>query len=516
MFASALRDSIRKRLYIARDRFGKKPLYYAIVNDVFLFGSELKTILQYEGIRRDLDNEAVDFYFTFMYVPSPHSIFKGIRKLPPATYGVYEKGMLAVNRYWDYSLHPDASLTEDWLVEQLYVSLQDAVRVRMRSDVPLGAFLSGGIDSSTVVALMSKLSDQPVKAVSIGFDNEESEVPYDRKVAEFLDVDHREYNVTPGAFEILPKLIWHFDEPFADHSMIPTYYLSEVTRRDVTVALSGDGGDELFMGYPYLLDPPSYSAYSKIPSFLRRPVLKLIMGLPSQGQFKRMAKHAYEKGYGAQSFGERFVMRVSMYDRNGLNGLLSRTGTAIRPADTYGYMLELIKNCTSRDPLDTVDYATVRAYLAEDILVKVDRMSMAVSLEVRCPILDQELAALVARIPSRLKMNGRETKYIFKKMAVKKGLVPREIAMRKKQGFGAPIESWMRKEWKEIVPQVLDPILSNGYTGLFDREEVKSLIQDPYTNSSKLFALITFVMWYKMYIEEARVGRPQDGIGVFT
>jgi asparagine synthase (glutamine-hydrolysing) len=517
MFAFALWDSIRKRLYIARDRFGKKPLYYAITNGVFLFGSELKTILQYEGIHRELDNEAVDFYFTFMYVPSPLSIFKGIRKLPPATYGVYENGKLAVNRYWDYSLHPDESLTEDALVDLLYASLQDSVRVRMRSDVPLGAFLSGGIDSSVVVALMSKLSDQPVKAVSIGFENELSEVPYARKVAEFLDVDHREYNVTPGAFEILPKLVWHFDEPFADHSMIPTYYLSEVTRREVTVALSGDGGDELFMGYPYLLDPPSYSVYSKIPSFLRRPVLKLMTGLPVEGQFKRMAKHAYEKDYGAQSFGERFVMRVSMYDPKGLNKLLSGTRNSTqKPADTYGYMLGLMQNCTSRDPLDMADYATVRAYLEEDILVKVDRMSMAVSLEVRCPILDQELAALVARIPSRLKMNGRETKYIFKKMAVKKGLIPREIAVRKKQGFGAPIESWMQKEWKEMVPQILDPIVSKGYTGLFDREEVRSLIQDPYVNSSKLFALITFVIWYKMYVEEARVRSPRDGIGVLT
>ena len=364
---------------------------------------------------------------------------------------------------------------------------------------------------------MSKLSDQPVKAVSIGFENEMSEVPYARKVAEFLDVDHREYTVTPGAFEILPKLVWHFDEPFADHSMIPTYYLSEVTRREVTVALSGDGGDELFMGYQYLLDPPSYSLYSKVPSFLRRPVLKLMTGFPLDGQFKRMAKHAYEKDYGAQSFGERFVMRVSMYDPKGLNRLLSGTRNSThQPSDTYGYMLGLIQNCTSRDPLDTVDYATVRAYLEEDILAKVDRMSMAVSLEVRCPILDQELAALAARIPSRLKMNGRETKYIFKRMAVKKGLIPREIAMRKKQGFGAPIESWMKKEWKEIVPQVLDPIITSGYTGLFDKEEVRSLIQDPYLNSSKLFALITFVIWYKMYVEDARVGRPRDGIGVLT
>jgi asparagine synthase (glutamine-hydrolysing) len=511
MFAFALWDSVRKRLYVARDRFGKKPLYYAIMNGAFLFGSELKTILQCEGIPRNLDHDAIDFYFTFMYIPSPLSIFKEIRKLPPATYGVFEAGKLTVKRYWDFTLSPDRTLTEDALIDMLFESIQDAVRVRMRSDVPLGAFLSGGIDSSTVVAFMSRMSAQPVKTVSIGFENELSELGYARTVADFLKTDHHEFNVSPEAFELLPRLVWHFDEPFADHSMIPTYYLSQVTRGEVTVSLSGDGGDELFMGYPYLLDPPSYSVYSKVPGFVRRPVLRLLTGLPGDRQFKRMAKHAYEKDYGDQSFGERFVMRVSMYDAKGLDTLFSKTGDATRKsAGSYGYMLDLIQSCSSKDPLDAVDYATVRAYLEEDILVKVDRMSMAVSLEVRCPLLDHELAELVAKIPSRLKMNGRETKYIFKKMAVKKGLIPREIAMRKKQGFGAPIESWMQKEWKERVPQILDPVVTSGYTGLFDRATVKSLLDDPYVNSNKLFALVTFVLWYRMYVEEAGVRGPID------
>ena len=513
MFAFALWDSVRKRLYMARDRFGKKPLYYAIANGVFLFGSELKTILQYEEVPRNLDRDAIDFYFTFMYIPSPLSIFKEIRKLPPATYGVFEGGRLAVNRYWDYSLNPDSSLTEDALVDMLFESMRDAVRVRMRSDVPLGAFLSGGIDSSTVVALMSRLSDQPVKTVSIGFENETSELGFARTVADFLKTDHHEFTVTPDAFELLPNLVWHFDEPFADHSMIPTYYLSRVTRGEATVALSGDGGDELFMGYPYLLDPPSYSIYSKIPSFIRRPVLRFVTALPGDRQFKRMANHAYEKDYGAQPFDERYVMRVSMYDAGGLEKLYSRKGgTTHDSGGPYAYMLDLIRNCKSKDPIDAVDYATIRAYLEEDILVKVDRMSMAVSLEVRCPLLDQELADLVARVPSRLKMNGRETKYIFKKMAVKKGLIPSEIALRKKQGFGAPIESWMQKEWKERVPQILDPVVTSGYTGLFDGGAVKSLLDDPYLNSSKLFALVTFVLWYKMYVEEARVNAPPSPV----
>ncbi len=313
----------------------------------------------------------------------------------------------------------------------------------------------------------------------------------------------------------IPTLIWHFDEPFADHSMIPTYYLSEVTRREVTVALSGDGGDELFMGYPFLVDPASYALYSKVPKVIRKPALKAMTNFPVDTQLKRLAKHAYEKGYGNQTYGERFAMRMSLYDSDGLRGLYSQGHLkAHAPIDTYSYMEELVKDSSSKNPLDSVDYATVRSYLEEDILVKVDRMSMAVSLEARCPLLDQDLVTLIERIPSHMKMRGRETKYILKKMAVKKGLVPSEIVMRKKHGFGAPIESWMKKDWKDIVPQVLDPVVARGYTGLFDGQAVKSLVADPYLNSSKLFALITFVIWYRMYVEEGRSESPAKGLGI--
>ncbi len=519
MFAFAIWDSKARRLFLARDRFGKKPLYYAHNGNVFLFASELKSILQYSGIKRDLDYDAVDLFFTYMYVPAPFSIFKQIRKLPPGCYATLENNQLSISQYWDFAPRPDPSLAdEDKLVEMLYKTIEEAVKVRMRSDVPLGAFLSGGIDSSTIVSFMTRLSDQPVKSVSIGFDNEMSELPYSRKVAEFLSTDHREHIVSPEAFRILPKLIWHFDEPFADHSMIPTYYLSEVTRREVTVALSGDGGDELFMGYPFLLDPRAYSLYSKVPGFLRRPSLRLLLALPFNSQTKVMAKHAYEKGYADQSYDKRFTMRVTLNDSQGLRSLYSKEHLSQHSLmDTYSYYLGLTKECTSsKDPLDAVDYATVRGYLEEDILVKVDRMSMAVSLEARCPLLDQEVAALVERIPSHLKMRNRETKYILKKMAVKKGLIPKEIALRKKQGFGAPITSWMQKEWKEVVPQVLDPVVAKGYTGLFDREKVRSYIEDPYLNSGKLFSLITFVLWYRMYVEQERVDSPPEGIGVIA
>jgi asparagine synthase (glutamine-hydrolysing) len=511
MFAFAIWDSETNRLFLARDRFGKKPLYYALADGVFLFASELKSILRYEGVSRTLDHDSIDYFFTYMYVPSPLSIFKAIRKLPPGSFAKYESGRLTVTQYWDFRPRPDTSLNEDTLVDMLYTSIGEAVRVRMLSDVPLGAFLSGGIDSSTVVAFMSRLSDQPVKTVSIGFTEGVSETSYAKQVADFLKTDHREYTVTPDAYKILPRLVWHFDEPFADHSMIPTYYLSEVTRREVTVALSGDGGDELFMGYEFLLDPASYSLYSKVPGVLRKPALKMMINLPIDKQFKRKAKHAYEKGYGGQSHGDRYTMRVTLHDPAGLRSLYSQGYLKAHvPVNTYSYLQDFINRCAGADELDAIDYATIRSYLEEDILVKVDRMSMAVSLEARCPLLDQDLASLIERIPSNLKMNGRATKYIFKKMAGEKELIPRAIAMRKKQGFGAPIESWMKGEWKEMVGQVLDPLVTKSYTGLFDSDRVRSLMSNPYVNSNKLFSLVTFVLWHRMYVDGESLHKPES------
>lgn len=520
MFAFAIWDMKSRSLFLARDRFGKKPLYYARVGDTFLFGSELKTILQHGGVRRELDYNAVDYFFTYMYVPSPLTIFKGIRKLPPASHAVLKDNDLAVTQYWDFS--PSSSpltLGEDDLADILYKKLEEAVRIRLRSDVPLGAFLSGGVDSSTVVALMSRLSDQPVKSVSIGFDEGFSETPYAKKVADFLATDHREYTVTADAFKILPRLVWHFDEPFADHSMIPTFYLSEVTRKSVTVALSGDGGDELFMGYPWLVDPRSYSLYAKTPTFIRQPGMKLILSLPFDSQIKRMANHAYEKGYANKTTAERLAMRTSLHDADGLRALYSRSRLANHPVeDPYDYLIGLMSTYEGKggekDSLNTADYAAVRGYLEEDVLVKVDRMSMAVSLEARCPFLDQEVVSLVEQIPSSLKLRNGETKYILKRMVVKKGLFPKEIAYRKKQGFGAPIESWMRRGWKELVPQILDPVVTKGYTGVFDGEKVRSLMSDPYLNSSKLFALIAFVVWYRIYLEGESIDRAPENMGV--
>ena len=504
MFAFALWDSRSRRLVLARDRFGKKPLHYALVDGVLLFGSEIKAILRYPPIDRSIDYIAMDYFFSYMYIPSPYTIFTQIRKLPPGHYGIFENGEFSTAQYWDLNFAPDDSLDEETAVDVLYHKIMDAVKIRLRSDVPLGAFLSGGIDSSVIVSMMRRQSKAAVKTVSIGFTQGSSEVRYSRMVAEFLDTDHKEYTVTPSAFEVLPRLVSHFDEPFADHSFIPTYYLSEVTRREVTVAMSGDGGDEMFMGYSFLTDPRSYGAYSKVPAGLRRPMLKGIRRLPGNSRLRRMADHAYEKDYGGQTAFERYAMRVTSMDGRGLDSLYSDEFKGKHsPINPYEYILGLTAEPGSSTPIDAINRATMKSYLSEGISTKVDRMSMAVSLEVRCPLLDQELFEVVRKIPSRMKLRGNQTKHIFKRMAVKYGLVPREIAYRRKQGFGAPLDDWMRGDWRELSAQALDPVIHGNYTGFFDPQRAKQWLSDPLVNANRIFSMIVFLQWYKMYVEEA-------------
>lgn len=513
MFALAIWDGHRRRLFIARDRFGKKPLYYHFRNGLLLFGSEMKAVLQFEGVPRRINPVAMDLYFSYGYIPAPHTIFQDVSKLPAGHSATYENGSLKLKQYWDFGLSPQEVSSESATVDRLYETMKEAVRLRLRSDVPLGAFLSGGIDSSTVVAFMQLLSSRPVKTFSIGFNDSLSEAKYARRVADYLGTDHQEYTVTPDAFRILPKLAWHFDEPFADHSLIPTYYLSELTARQVTVALSGDGGDEMFMGYPFLTEPKLFRIYSKMPASIRRTALKTVIRLPIKGSFTRMADHALTKDYGSQSPYERFAMRVTMLDESGLRKLYSQENLSRhQPSNTYSYLLNLLGSYSGDDFLNAADIATVKSYLEDDILVKVDRMSMANSLEVRCPLLDQDLASLVATMPSDLKLRGRTSKYILKRMTRERKLIPQQIILRKKKGFGAPVHSWMGRDWRDLSQQVLEPIISANYTGLFNREFVRDMLRDSYVNANRIFALIMFVLWYKIYMEGEKLSVPLNGI----
>jgi asparagine synthase (glutamine-hydrolysing) len=499
MFAFAIWDGNKKILFLARDRFGKKPLYYSVAGDRIFFGSEMKAILCNPEFERKIDLDALDHYFTYSYIPSPLTIFRGISKLMPAHYLTFQGGRVAVRKYWDIDFAPREA-DEGALIERLYSSIEEAVMIRLRSDVPLGAFLSGGVDSSVVVSMMARLSERPPKTFSVGFDSI-NELPYAKEVAESLGADHHELHVEPKAFEVLPKLIWHLDEPFSDSSIIPTFYLSEATRKEVTVALSGDGGDELFMGYPNMMDPSIYSLYMKVPRAMRRAGLGLVTRIPVDSGFKKMASHAKSKGYADQPPLARYTMRTTMLDQEGLGRLYSKALKAKHPpTETYGYIRRIGAPMEGKDPLDAIDYVAIKGALSEGMLVKVDRMSSAASLEVRSPLLDHALFEFVETIPSHLKMNGRTTKYLFKKMAVSKGLVSSRIANREKQGFGSPISSWFGGSWKEIAGSLLGD--SETTREFFDGQHIARMLSDPYTNAQMIFSLIVFVIWHRTYMEQ--------------
>lgn len=498
MFGLAIWDSNRRILFAARDRFGKKPLYYAVVGGALLFASELKSILEYEALVRRIDYTAMDHFMTYGYVPSPMSIFKGVSKLPPGSYLTYDGADMTVARYWDMKFEPRET-SEGEAIERLFARISDSVSIRLRSEVPLGAYLSGGIDSSLVASMMSRVTDHPVKTVTIGFEEEDEHVTHGRMVAEYLETDHEEYYVEPSSIEILPRLIWHCDEPFADSSIIPTFHLAEMMRKQVTVALTGDGGDEMFMGYPFLKDEQVFEFYRALPTAMRRLGLKMLLRWPGNAEVRKLANHALEKDYGDQDFFGRYALRMVVFVPKVLRsaysqGRLESSGVA----PTLAYVENLARGCTSSDPLDAVDYATFKGYLSEMILTKVDRMSMAVSLEPRCPFLDHTLAEYVGTIPSGLKWGDGAGKYILKKMAMSKALLPKEVVYQKKVGFGVPVDRWMSGEWAELSDQVMEKAVK---TGLFERTYLSSLLENRFLNASKIFNVAMFTLWHALFIE---------------
>ncbi|MDH3592696.1 MAG: asparagine synthase (glutamine-hydrolyzing), partial [Planctomycetota bacterium] len=444
MFALAIWDERKQVLYLARDRLGMKPLYYAHSDGRFLFASEIKAILAAPGVSREIDPTALSDYLTLLYIPAPRSIFRAVAKLPAAHYAVVTADDVRITQYWDLKFTPETSDAPGTLHERIVEKLRDAVSVRMMSEVPLGAFLSGGVDSSAVVGLMAGLAGGPVKTSSISFSVAEfDEVEYARLIAKKFQTDHSEYSVDPDALSILEKLSWHYDEPFADSSAVPTYYVSKTARRTVTVALSGDGGDENFAGYRrYGADAAEQRLRSLVPRPLRGMVfggLRALLAPFGKGQAKlrNLARDPFEAYY----------QNIAAFDETAKHGILSHDVLqACSGHCTVDYLRDLYDRCDSSDHLSKLLYLDIKSYLCEDILTKVDRASMAVSLEVRCPVIDHEFMELAAKIPAALKLKGGEKKWIFKKAL--EGLLPDEILYRPKMGFGVPLPQWLRGELK--------------------------------------------------------------------
>ncbi|MCK4325607.1 asparagine synthase (glutamine-hydrolyzing) [bacterium] len=506
MFAFAIWDEKKERLFLARDRVGQKPLCYAIQNGQFIFASEIKAILQVPGIKRGVNLEAMHHYLTYQYVPSPLTMFQGIRKLPPAHFLVWEKGKVSIRRYWELNFEKKAKMTEKECEERILHLLEESVRLRLVSDVPFGAFLSGGIDSTAVVGIMAKLSDRPVKTFSIGFEERAyDELQFARIAAKRFGTDHHEFIVRPDALEVLPKLIWHYNEPFADSSAIPTYYVAKETREHVTVALNGDGGDECFGGYPRYQAVKLAKFFDKTPNWLRRRLVAAIADrLPESSEQKRLLRRA-KRFLGAMSLPpeRRYVRWICFFDNERKNQLYSpEVKRAMDGIDSFRILEDLYTEENSSDFLDKTFYVDIMTYLPDDLLVKVDMATMANSLEARSPFLDHKLMEFSASIPSSLKLRGLTSKYILKKAL--REVLPPQIMRRGKMGFGVPIGRWFRNELKDYLYEVLldEVSLKRGY---FNENYVKQLLdehcQGGYDHGNRLWALLNLELWHRMFID---------------
>ena len=503
MFAFAIWDEKKQELFIARDRVGKKPFYYFHDHNRFVFGSEIKAILEFPDIDKSIDLTALSDYFSLLYVPAPKTIFQSVKKLPAGHYAIISDGSIKVQSYWDIPFYPDETLTEKRIISDLQEILDEATRIRMMSEVPLGAFLSGGIDSSAIVALMAGASVDPVLTNSISFSVASyNESEYARQVAELYKTDHNEFHVTPDAISIIEKLAWHYDEPFADSSSVPTYYVSKMAREKVTVSLSGDGGDENFAGYRrYYMDARENMVRNLVPSLFRRPVFGLLGKLYPKADYlpQIFRGKAFLSNVARDPIGAYYFSVSAIHDMDKTSFFNPEINSKIKGYRTFDLFKKIYDTAPANDHLSKIQYLDIKTYLCDDILTKVDRASMAVSLEVRCPILDHVFMEYAAKIPSRYKLKGLEGKYIFKK-ALKKYL-PDEILYRKKMGFGVPILEWMKKDLKEFTRSlVIDGEASKAYLNIPHLQTIWQEHQRGIRNwSTQLWIIMMFNLWHQKF-----------------
>lgn len=502
MFAFVIFDERNQRLLLARDRLGIKPLHYAEFNGQLLFGSEMKSLLAAAPGLKEVNCEALLQYLYFGYIPDPLTAFKNIRKLPPGHVLEWTDGRASIKQYWDlpaYGTHEPR--TEEGCLEELEARLAEAVRIRLIADVPLGALLSGGVDSSLVVALMARASSRPVKTFSIGFTRQDfNEAQHARLVAERFGAEHHELVVEPKIGETLDALTRSLEEPFGDSSMIPTYHISRLAREHVTVALSGDGGDELFCGYE------RYGAYMRRRAFeaLPEPVRSayrhwIFPSIPRSAPGRKLAYHV------SLPWDERYldlIAFVPSFERQ-TRLLTEDFRRQAGGGDPLAGFRQILRSAPAKDPLSKVLYLDTKTYLPGDILTKVDRMSMATSLEARVPLLDHHFVELATSLPSRWKLRGTNQKYILKKLAERVG-VPKEAIYRPKQGFAMPLVHWIRNEFKEELPRLLleKKTLGRGY---FEPAGVQQLIKEHQSgardHSARIWRLMILELWHRNFLE---------------
>jgi asparagine synthase (glutamine-hydrolysing) len=505
MFAFAIWDAQEKMLFLARDRVGKKPLYYWIDQDGIAFASEPKAFLADPSFKSEVNLEAVSYYLTYQYVPAPWSDFRGVHKFQPAHYVVVKNGNISTERYWTLSYANTFQGSMEDACDQLLDQLKKAVQIRLISDVPLGVFLSGGIDSSVTVALMAELGVSPLKTFSIGFEQKAyDELPYARSVAHQFKTEHHEFVVTPQASDLFPKLVWHYNEPFADPSAIPMFYLSEMTRKHVTVELNGDGGDEDLAGYDRYVANALSGYYGYLPRVIRSVLRKASRWIPGSHQPKSFLSMA-QRFLGVLDLDpkHRYAHWVSHFHPS----LKEKTCTPEFLDETKGrgstdLILKAYSQSDASDFMDATLDVDVNTYLPGDLLVKVDIATMAYGLEARSPFLDHEVMEFCASLPSWMKLRSFQKKRVLK-LGIRDRL-PREIIRRPKMGFGVPIDHWFRKELKDFA---YDHLLSSQaiQRGYFQRKAVQQLLDEHVANIRawpyQLWNLLMLELWHRMFID---------------
>jgi asparagine synthase (glutamine-hydrolysing) len=516
MFAIALWDAPRSRLLIARDRLGKKPLYARQEFHRILFASEVKSILEDREVPRRLDRRALQEYLTLGYVPAPETLFEGIQKVLPGHYWLIEGGQVQDRPYWEVRFNQIEKRSESEWIELVREKLLESVRIRMISDVPLGAFLSGGVDSSAVVAAMAQCTDQPIKTYSIGFEGQDrfyNELPFAKTIAERFRTDHHEIIVRPRVAELMPKLIWHLDEPMADSAFITTYLVSQLASESVTVILSGVGGDELFGGYRRYLGDAILEHYGKLPGFVRNSWLPALLSRLPQDRgsgWKNNLRYASAFVKSAQlEPAARYASYVTVFSPEVRTRLLCDSWK--EPHGGSGFVSEILhsyfRKAGGSDLLHQNIYVDLKTSLPDDLLLLTDKMSMAASIECRAPFMDQELVELTSHIPSQLKVRGLNMKYLLKKAL--RPWLPAEILHRKKRGFGAPVGSWLRTDLNRLVEETLS-VSEVKKRGLFEPRVVKEIIDDhreqKNDHTDHLLSLISLELWCRIFLDGNQSG----------
>lgn len=509
MFAFAVWDSRKQALFVAKDRVGKKPFYYTQKDGAFVFASEIKAILEYLKATPEINYTAIDLFLTYQYIPSPQTIFKEIYSLPPAsTITCSKSGELKISKYWDIDFRKKTDLSFEEACAKTRELLEEATRLRMIADVPLGAFLSGGHDSSIIVGLMSGLSSRPVKTFTIGFEEDEfSEIGYARMAAEHYKTEHSEFIVKANFIELLPKIVWHYGQPFADSSALPSYIVSRETRKHVTVALNGDGGDESFGGY---------LRYKAMKGSLFFSFPFQLLGDKATRFIARMIPHT-ETTKGKNIF--RYISRLisglaepparrniywnCFFTNTAKDMLYSDKMKSEVTGDAFDYLEKIFAGAKADNIMDRTYYTDINAYLPEDLLVKMDIASMANSLEARSPFLDHKLMEFAASMPSSWKLKGFKSKHILKETF--KEFLPPKIVNRGKMGFGIPVGKWFRTNWaayfKEIV--LSEKAVGRGY---FNKAALERIYTEHVTckrdHGYRMWALLMLELWHRIYCDK--------------